>query len=171
MLGSAAGVAAIERQISLSIETRVTGVESTMHRKASIVVACALLAASARAASAQSVQPWIDRGYLNVNLGFEKGSGTLEDSATFSLYEETGTKNVLANVDSGLIFDFSVGARVYKNASFGIGFHRGSSSDDATVTAAVPHPLIFTQPRNVSVTVSDLDRTERAIHLQFGYML
>jgi hypothetical protein len=143
-----------------------------MHRKASTVVVCVLLAASARTASAQSIQSWIDRGYANVNIGFESGSGTLDDSVTFRLYDDNGTKTSSTNVDSGMLFDFSVGARVWRNASVGVGFHIGSSSnEEGTATASVPSPVSFTAPaRTVSLNVADLGRTERAIHIQFGYM-
>jgi hypothetical protein len=133
---------------------------------------CAFLSASVRPASAQSIQQWIDRGYVNVNVAFDSGSGSLNDSVTFRLYDDNGTKSVAAEQDSGSLFDFAVGARVWRNVSAGIGFHRGSTSDDALVTAVVPSPVSFTLPaRTATVTVSDLERTERAIHLQVGYML
>jgi hypothetical protein len=118
-----------------------------------------------------ALQPWIDRGYFNVNIGFETTSGTLSDNVSFSLYEETGTKSVEQNVDSGSLFDFSAGARVWRNVSVGIGYHRGSNSSEATGTASVPHPVFFNRNRPATVAASDLQRTEQAVHLQFGYMI
>jgi hypothetical protein len=143
-----------------------------MHRRVLTVVACALLTVSARPASAQAIQQWIDRGYANVNVAFDSGSGSLDDSVTFRIYNDNGTKVVEADQDSGALFDFSFGARVWRNASVGLGFHRGSTSGEAGVTAVVPSPISFTLPaRNAILAVTDLNRTERAIHLQFGYML
>ena len=116
-------------------------------------------------------QPWIDRGYFNFNVGFETTSGTLNDSVSFGLYDETGTKTVEQNVDSGSLIDFSLGARVWRNVSVGIGFHRGANSSEAAATASVPHPVFFNANRNAAVAASDLSRRESAFHLQFGYMI
>jgi hypothetical protein len=130
-----------------------------------------LLVASAAPASAQAGQAWAERGYFNLNLGFESTSGTLSDAATFVIYDETGTKSVEQNVDSGALFDFSVGSRVWRNVSVGIGYHRGGSSSEASATALVPHPVVFNANRATAAAIGDLDRTEQAFHLQVGYMI
>lgn len=142
-----------------------------MHRKALTIVVCALLVASAREASAQTLQDWIDRGYANLNFGFESTSGTLNDAVTFRLYDEDGTKAVESGVDSGGFIDLSAGARVWRNVSVGLGFHREATTGQAAVTASVPNPIFFDRNRPVALTVDDLNRVERAVHLQFGYML
>jgi hypothetical protein len=131
---------------------------------------CVLLSA-ASPVSAQTIQQWIDRGYANLNIGFDSGSGSLDDAVTFQLYDENGTKTVQAEQESGAIFDFSVGARVWRNVSAGIGYHRGSNDGEAIVTAVVPHPVVFNQERRGTTTVSDLGRTESAVHLLLGYMI
>lgn len=142
-----------------------------MHRTVLTIAVCVLLTASPYEAVAQAPQPWIDRGYVNVNLGFESTSGTLNDATTFRLYDEDGTKAVESAVDSGALFDFSAGWRVWRNVSAGIGFHRESTTGQAAFTASVPNPIFFNRNRNVALTANDLERSERAIHLQFGYML
>ena len=164
-----------------------------MHRTAYFVIIGALLFAGARDAAAQNttpttpagqaspsagqtlqrwlLRPWTDRGYFNFNVGFESTSGTLNDAATFSLHDESGTKTVEQNVDSGSIIDFSVGSRVWRNVSAGLGYHRGSNHSEAAATASVPHPVLFNANRVATVTASELDRVEQAIHLQVGYMI
>lgn len=153
-----------------------------MHRKSVTVLIAALLVFAAHNAAAQTGagqtsqgnetwQPWLDRGYFNFNIGFETTSGTLNDSVAFTLYEETGTKTVEQNVDSGTLIDFSVGSRVWRNVSVGLGFHRGSNSSEASGTAAVPHPVFFNSTRPAAVSASDLSRTESAFHILIGYML
>ena len=122
-------------------------------------------------ASAQVGAPWIDRGYFNFNIGFETTSGTLTDATTFRLYDESGTKAVEQNVDSGAFVDFSVGGRVWENVSVGVGFHRGSNNSEASGTASVPHPLIFGRNRTTAFAAGELDRSEQAFHIQLGYML
>jgi hypothetical protein len=141
-----------------------------MRRTVLTAAVCVFLTASVRDASAQIGQPWIDRGFLNFSIGFESGSETLEDATTFTLFQETGTKAVSASVDSGSIIDFAIGSRVWRNVSVGLGFHRGASSGEAAISASVPNPIFFNQHRNVAFDATDLDRTERAFHIQIGYM-
>jgi len=131
----------------------------------------AILLAGASPALAQVGEPWTDRGYFNLNVGFETTSGTLSDAVTFTLYDEAGNKRVDQSVDSGALFDFSVGSRVWRNVSVGIGYHRGANSSEAAATASVPNPAFFGSPRPVAVSAGDLERRVRAIHLQLGYMI
>jgi hypothetical protein len=142
-----------------------------MHRRILTLFAAALITLGIREASAQVGQPWTDRGYANINVGFESTSGTLNDVTTFRLSDEPGTKGVEQGTDSGSLIDFSAGSRVWRNVSVGLGYHRGTTSGEAAVTASVPNPIVFNRNRPVALGVSGLDRSERAIHLQFGYML
>ena len=112
-----------------------------------------------------------DRGYFNFNVGFESTSGTLNDAVTFRLYDEDGTKEVRSAIDSGAFIDFSIGGRVWRNVSAGIAYHREATTGQASATASVPHPIFFDRHRQVALTADDLKRTERAVHLQVGYML
>ena len=144
-----------------------------MHRKALTIAACALLVSGAGEASAQTLpfQDWTDRGYFNFNVGFESTSGTLDDAVQFVLYEEGGRKEVRSAIDSGAFIDFSVGGRVWRNVSAGIGYHREATTGQAAATASVPNPIFFDRNREVALTVDDLKRVESAVHLQAGYML
>jgi hypothetical protein len=149
-----------------------------MHRVNLMIMVGALIVFGGTQAAAQGtaagqasqLQAWTERGYFNFNIAFETTSGTLTDSVTFSLYNENGTKSVQQNVDSGSLIDFSVGTRVWRNVSAGIGYHRGSNTSEASATASVPHPLVFNANRVTATSASDLDRTESAFHLYFGYM-
>ena len=157
------------RPVQVGLEIR--ELRNTMHRKALTIAVCALLAVSAREASAQSLQNWTDRGYFNFNIGFESTSGALNDATTFRLYDEDGTKSVEHAVDSGALVDFSFGGRVWRNVSVGLGFHHEGTSSQAAVTATVPNPIVFNRPRNAATVADDLERSERAWHLSFGYMI
>ena len=129
------------------------------------------MSVTAREASAQSIQNWIDRGYFNFNVGFESTSGALNDATTFRLYDEDGTKTVEHAVDSGALIDFSFGGRVWRNVSLGLGFHHEGTTSQAAVTASVPNPQVFNRNRSVAIVADDLGRSERAFHLSVGYML
>ena len=140
-------------------------------RKALTVAVCVLFVASARDAAAQAGQPWTDRGYVNLSVGVETTSGSLTDARTFPLYDENATFNTSQSVDSGALFDFAIGARVWRNVSAGIAFHRESTTAEGSIQAQIPNPSFFGPLRPVDIAISDLERSEQAVHLQIGYML
>jgi hypothetical protein len=134
---------------------------------------CVFVLSAAPYAAAQTpfADPWTDRGYASIGFGFETVSGQLNDATIRSIYGEQGSLSVSQAVDSGAFFDFSVGARVWRNASVGIAYHQGSTESEASFEGIIPHPLFPARPRLVASTATDLKRTERAVHVQFGYML
>ena len=135
----------------------------------SVLCVCAL--AAAQPVSAQIGQPWEDRGYVNLNVGFESASGVLSDARGFVVYDESATIATTVNQDSGTLFDFAIGSRVWRNVSAGIAFHRDPSTGNGSATGSIPHPLVFGTPRALALSVEDLKRSEKALHLQVGYML
>ena len=132
---------------------------------------CALLILSARDAAAQVGRPWTDRGYVNLNVGFESVSGELNDATTFRQYDEDATLSIAQAIDSGSFVDISGGARVWRNVSVGLGFHGGSTHSEAAIQGSIPHPIFFNRNRSVAASVGDLTRTEHAVHLQVGYLM
>ena len=144
---------------------------TVMHTRKALTAAVALVLIAIAAPASAQVTSWTDRGYFNLNVGFETTSGTLTDATTFTLYDEAGTRSLEQNVDSGSFFDFSAGSRVWENVTVGIGYHRGGNTSEAVSTASVPHPFLFNSNRSVSVAVGELDRTEQAFHIQVGYMI
>ncbi len=118
-----------------------------------------------------SAQTDDSRFYLNLNGAFEPGSQTYADAGTFRLYDETGTLNVSSEVSSGAVLDVSAGARVSGNFTLGLGFHRTSGSDPATVSGTAPNPIFFNRPRSFTQTLDGLERTEQALHISVGYLV
>jgi hypothetical protein len=143
-----------------------------MQRQALTFLVCVLLLIGAGEASAQMGQPWTERVYFNLNGGFASGSESgLEDARTFRIFDEDGAVTARTNVDSAGLIDISTGVRVWRNVSVGIGFHRGSSGTDGVYSGTIPNPLFFNRSRSFAGGVNGLERTEQAVHLQFGYML
>ena len=137
-------------------------------RFAAAMVLAGTVALIPRGVSAQTDD---SRFYINVNGAFEPGSQTYADDGTFRLYDETGRLSVSSEVSSGAVLDVAAGVRVTGGFTVGLGFHRTSSSDAATVTGAAPHPVFFDRPRAFSQTLDALTRTEQALHLSLGYVV
>src|SRR5207247_5277013 len=86
------------------------------------------------------------------------------------LYGETLTVTTSQSVGSGAIFDISGGYRVWRTVSAAIGFSNFSKSNDASGSASISNPLIFSQPATVSVSQSGLNHSERAVHIMASWV-
>ena len=130
------------------------------------LVPCALFLVIAAAPASAQPAPF-DRGYFHVNFGGQVGSSDLDQPGSFTLYDETAVFNLRGEVGGGALFDIGGGVRVWGQQLYaGISYSRSSGSSDATLSGQVPHPLFFDMPRPISGTVSGLDHTEHAVHLQ-----
>ncbi len=135
------------------------------------LVVCGLIAGSAGRASAQVGSAWAERGYFTLNWAAQTGSTDLDGSTTFPLYEEQARLDTNGSAGAGPMIDLSGGARVWRNVSVGIAFHRVVSKTDVDLEGSIPHPLFFNQPRTFTQSLPGFERHERAVHLQFGYMI
>ena len=66
----------------------------------------------------------------------------------------------------GTAFDISVGVKVWRQLAFGAGVSLFSRQDELQVTAQLPHPFHFDQPRRITGTAQGLTREETAGHVQ-----
>jgi hypothetical protein len=122
-------------------------------------------------AAAQTMQ-WTDKGYVSVNVGMQIGSDTLDTSSTFPLYDETATVTSTQKIEGGAIFDIGGAYRVWgNNLLAGISYSRTSSDADVAISASIPDPDVFDQPRSVSDTQSGVKHTENAIHINAIWMM
>jgi outer membrane protein with beta-barrel domain len=129
----------------------------------------AICSAFAPAASAQMT--WTDKGFVNLSVGVQVGSHTLDTTRTFDLYDEQGTVSSSQKVKSGGLFDVSAGYKVWHNLAVAVGYSRTSSKADATISASVPDPGFFDSPRAVTSSASGLKHTENVINLSGVWMV
>ena len=59
-----------------------------------------------------------------------------------------------------------VGVKVWRQLAFGAGVSLFSRQDELQVTAQLPHPFHFDQPRRITGTAQGLTREETAVHVQ-----
>jgi hypothetical protein len=143
--------------------------------KTLVVVAClALTTASTVAAQTPAAQvppAPATRGFVNVDFGAQPARGTINTANSFPKYDETVTFAAEGGVANGPFFQVAGGVNVWRSLSVGVGYSRFSSKSDSTVTATVPHPLFFNQPRTSSQTVPDMQRTENGVHLMALWLI
>jgi hypothetical protein len=135
------------------------------------VVAVGLMLVSS-GAFAQAL-PWEGRGLFNVNFGMQIASQNATTSTqTFPLYDETGKVTSAQQIDSqSPYFDIGGGFRVAGNFGVGFAYSRLSTTGKAVVTAQVPHPLLYEQPRTATATVDALEHLEQGFHFQVLWLL
>ena len=121
-------------------------------------------------ASSVAAQDWDGRGYVHASIGGQAHDQTFNDSATFTLYGETGASAARHSIGGGLVFDIAAGARVWRSFAVGLAYSKSGDTNDGTVSASVPHPIIIGRPREASFTAADLERSENVVHLQFLWM-
>jgi hypothetical protein len=136
-------------------------------RVAAAVVA-AMVAFGSGVAFAQTEEP---RFMLSLNGAFEPGDEEFTDDGQFTLYDEAGRITVAGRSSTGALLDMGAAARVSGRFTLGLGFQRGASADEATLTGTAPHPLFFNRPRSFSVSVPEIKRIEQAVHFSAGALV
>jgi hypothetical protein len=121
--------------------------------------------ALAVAAPAQAQMVWQDRGYVNVNALLQTVSRDVSATGSFDLYDEVATFDAPRKIGSGVVFDISGGAKVWRNLAIGLGYSRLSNTDNVTVTARIPDPIEFDLPHEQVLSAGDLEHSESAVHL------
>jgi hypothetical protein len=135
-------------------------------RRAVAFAALALTAAPSTAL-AQSL-PWRERVIVSVNGGIQAPSRSFDDSFTFDQYLERVTVTTDYDVDQGPMFDAGVMVAVWQRLAAGVAISRFGKDGNAVVTASIPHPFFFGQPRAIEGETA-VDRTETGLHLQVGF--
>jgi hypothetical protein len=69
------------------------------------------------------------------------------------------------------MLDISAGVPVWRNFAAGIAYTSFKDTDDAGVTARVPDPVVFNQPRTETVPAPGLEHTENVVHFQFMWIV
>jgi len=124
---------------------------------------CAGIALCAGSAGAQTPTPSTELFFLNVNVGGELATRTINAAAKKSVYEETATLSSSQPIGRGVVVDFDGGYRVRQDLFAGLLVSFFGTSSDATTTASVPDPIFFNRPKTVTGSTSGLSRGEIAI--------
>src|SRR5262245_33383279 len=126
-----------------------------------------LVASSAQAQGSWTTWTPLDsRLVISINGGGQTATSDFDGRTTFPLYDENAEILTHQNVGGGGVFDIGAAYRVGASWGVGFAFNTGAGSGDATVAGALPHPVVFDQPRTFTSSVSDVEHKEHAVHLQ-----
>jgi hypothetical protein len=125
-----------------------------------------LVLIAARPSSAQGQTPAPSKWMLNINLGVQPKQHDYVLKNDLTLYDEPASYEALQHVSRGLLFDVGFGRRrpMWRKLMPFVDVSMLHNSHNATVTAAIPDPLVFNNLATSTVTTSKLGHTEVGIH-------
>jgi len=128
-----------------------------------------LTLASVPEAAAQ--MQWNDKGFVNINFGFQVGSRDLEMQSTFDVYEEAATVTGTTSLGSEPILgDFSGGYRVARNLAVAVGYVNYNTESDIDLVARIPHPIVTDQFRTVNISAPGIAHTSNILNFSAVWM-
>jgi hypothetical protein len=117
----------------------------------------------ARDAAAQT-SPWGKTGYVSLNGLYQSTPITFTTDTKLDMNQEAGEVRTGHRIDPGPVYDVTAGGKIKGNlgASYAVSYRR--QTEVADVSAAVPHPLYYNQPRFVAGPAG-LKREDLAMHV------
>ena len=129
-----------------------------------------LAAGGTRTAAFAQALPDNDHVAITFTGGLTAPATTFTQNATFEQYSETGTVTTTYNPSHRPSFDGGANVRVWKALGVGVAVSYFHDPGVAQVSAMVPNPLVFNQPRQVTGSAPTA-HTEIATHIQAAYWL
>jgi len=134
--------------------------------------AAVLVIAIVGATPAAAQSPSNARIEVSANVGAHAGASTFAASNRLPSH---GAETEAITVDHGVKTApaFSVGAAVRLVPQFWVGVQYAMSEmkPSATLTAAIPHPILFDAPRTIEGSVNDVAHNEQNVHVALMYAL
>lgn len=138
------------------------------HVAIAIATMCLLVAPSLALAQSAS-RP--TRFTIGVSGGVQQAAEDVSDHFSFPKNVETEVVDVKYSMKPWALIDLAAGYRMWKNLGVGVAVSVTSGKGKTDVTASVPHPFFFNQPRTVTGTENDITHSETGVHLQVQYLV
>lgn len=135
-----------------------------------LVISCLALFVAAASAHAQSRPtpprrpPQPPRVRLSVNGGLQPTATTARQAFTFPLNQEDARIANDVDLRRGTMFDVGGAYRITRTLWAGMAFSSVARRTTSALSAELPHPFYFDQPRRVAATVDGLEGTEKGVH-------
>src|SRR5262245_42205005 len=124
---------------------------------------CAGMALCAASVHAQSPTPYTEKFFLNVNLGGELATRTINLATSKVVFDETATMSSHQEIGRGVVFDFDGGYRVRDDFFAGLLISTFSNTSNASTQASIPDPIFFNKPKAFTGSTTGLKRSEFAV--------
>lgn len=118
---------------------------------------------------AQSVSPPSVR--LSINAGVQTGASGFSLTTTQTVYLEPGTVDTTYKPATSGLVDAGVTDQVFGPFGVGAAIAQTTDTTDASLTAAMPSPFFFNQPRTFDGTATGVKRTDVVLHMLGAYTI
>jgi opacity protein-like surface antigen len=109
---------------------------------------------------------------IAANVGAQTGAGKFTESTAFpSNGGETATVTVDHGVQTALGFNLGAAVKVVSQFWLGVQYAIAETKPSASVTAVIPHPILFGAPRTVEGPIDNVAHNERNVHVELMYAL
>jgi hypothetical protein len=142
-----------------------------MHTRLVVAVTAALLWLAPAAHAQVGMVDWEHTGFVSVFGGFQGGTRDLTDTRAVTIYEEGGSITATQRFGGGGLLWVGGGVKVWQSFLVGVALSRTSDTYNTNLTALVPHPLFFNQPRTAEAQAGGLKHGETAVHVQAIWMI
>lgn len=126
-----------------------------------------IASACATPAAAQS-QPRLE---ISANVGVQTATKFTASNSIPSNGGETETITVDHGAKTPLAFDVGAAVRIVPRLFAGVSYAAGEMKTDASITAVIPHPILFNAPRTVEGSADGVAHKEQNVHVDVMYAL
>ena len=130
---------------------------------------CASMAFCAASARAQTPTPGTEQFFLNVNVGGQLATRTINAVASKEVFQETATVSSNQPIGRGVVIDFDGGYRIRQDFFAGVLVSFFGTSSTAATTASIPDQVFFNRPKIVTGSTDGLKRRETTVAPHITY--
>jgi hypothetical protein len=143
----------------------------TLH-KSKICWFAAMLVITSGAGAPATAQSYSQRRIeISGNVGAQTGASKFTQSHSFTFNGETETLGVDHDIKTTLGFNGGAAVRLVSQFWVGVQFAMAEMKPSASITAVIPHPLVFNASRTVEGSMNDVTHTEQNVHVDLMYSL
>jgi hypothetical protein len=108
---------------------------------------------------------------ISANVGAVTGESKFSESEAFPVNAETETVTVAHDAKTALGFNVGAAVRIVPQLWVGVQYAIADAKTGASITAVVPHPLLFNAPRTVQGSINGVAHNEQNVHVDLMYAL
>lgn len=108
---------------------------------------------------------------ISGNAGAQTGASTFTQSHSFTFNGETETLTVDHDVKTALGFNVGAAVRLVPQFWVGAQYAMAEMKPSASITAVIPHPLVFNASRTVDGSTDNVVHNEQNVHVDLMYAL
>jgi hypothetical protein len=108
---------------------------------------------------------------ISANVGALTAGSAFTESESFPSNVETATVTTDHGTKTAVSFNVGGAVRIVPQFWVGVQYAMAQMKPNASVTALIPHPLLFNAPRTVQGSLNNVTHDERNVHVEAMYVL